>query len=278
VSAPPVGRSSLVVRNGYLLLLVLISLAPFALVIINSLKPHASIVLNPFSLPTVPYWRNFQEAWQGGDLLTGLTNSLLISGSTILVSVSFAALAAYPLARRKIRGWKIITLYFLCSVTVPIQLFLFPLYFVFASLGIIGNFIATSFVLAAVNLPLSILILRNFIASVPIELEDAALMDGAGPWTIFFLVIVPLIRPGLITVAVLVGFNAWNDYIITSTFQQGQANFTMTLDYLSMNSTILTDRGNMMAGAMLVIAPIIIFFLAIQRFFVDGITAGSVKG
>ena len=264
--------------NVFLAMAVLVALLPITLVLINAFKPHADIIANPLALPHALSFENFRTAWATGRFTTGLINSVLICASTILVTVSFAAMAAFPLARRKIRFWRVITLYFLCAVTVPIQLFLFPLYYIYALLGIVGNIFATSLVLSAINLPLSIFLLRTYVLTIPVDLEDAALIDGAGPWQIFRHVILPLIRPGLVTVAILVGFNAWNEFMITSTFQQGEAGFTMTLGYLSMNSTIVTDRGIMMAGALLIILPIIVFFLSMQRFFIEGMTSGAVKG
>jgi len=262
----------------FLLAAILIALFPLFLVALNTLKPHAAIVQNPLALPQRIDFTNFARAWKGGKFSIGIVNSLALSGATVLVTVSFAALAAFALARRKIRGWQLITVYFLCATTVPIQLFLFPLYFVYAKLGILGNVFATSLILSAVNLPLATFLLRTYVLSIPIEIDDAAFMDGANPLQTFRYVILPLMRPGLITVAIIVGLNAWNEFLITSTFQQGQRSFTMTLGYLSMNGTYATDQGAMMAGAFILVAPIIVFFLAMQRFFIAGMTAGAVKG
>jgi raffinose/stachyose/melibiose transport system permease protein len=124
-----------------------VSMAPLLLVMINALKPNIAIVRDPLSLPHGFDLNNFREAWIQGGFSVGLLNSLLLSGSTIVITVSLAAMAAYPLARRRIRAWQLITLYFLCSVTLPIQLFLFPLYFVYAKLGMVGNVFATSLIL-----------------------------------------------------------------------------------------------------------------------------------
>lgn len=257
---------------------ILIVAFPLTLMGINSLKPHAAILDNPLALPTSFDLSNFITAWTAGNFTTGLINSLVISGTTVVITLICAALAAYPLARQKIRFSRLITLYFLGAVTVPIQLFLFPLFFVYAQLGLVANPIATAFILAAVNLPLSILLLRTYVLNVPRELDDAAFMDGAKKWQTFIFVIVPLMRPGLITVAIIVGLNAWNEYLITSTFQQGSGSQTMMLSFLSMNNVILTDRGILMAGAAIVVVPIIIFFLLMQRLFIEGVTSGAVKG
>ena len=278
MSAVSTKRAGHIAGNLFLWIAVVVVAFPLTLMMINSFKKHVDILDNPLSLPTSFNISNYVTAWTAGDFGTGILNSLIISGCTILITVTSAALAAYPLARQKIRFSRLITLYFLAAVTVPIQLFLFPLFFAYAQLHLVGNPVATSFILAAVNMPISILLLRTYVLNVPAELDDAAFMDGAKKWQVFFFVLLPLIRPGLITVSIIVGLNAWNEYLITSTFQQGASNRTIMLSFLSMNNVILTDRGILMAGAAIVVVPIIIFFLAMQRLFIDGVTSGAVKG
>ncbi len=262
----------------FLAVAVLVALLPLLLVALNTFKPHAAIVANPLSLPDSWTFTNFARAWSGGKFSTGIVNSLLLSASTVIVTLTCASLVAFALARRRIRGWQIVTIYFLCATTVPIQLFLFPLYFVFAKLGLVGNFFATSLILSAINLPVATFLLRAYVLAIPAEIDDAAFMDGANPLKTFWHVILPLMRPGLITVSIIVFLNSWNEFLITSTFQKGRSNITMTLGYLSMNGTYATDQGALMAGAFILVAPIIVFFLLLQRFFVAGMTAGAVKG
>jgi raffinose/stachyose/melibiose transport system permease protein len=264
--------------RAILVMAVVASMAPIFLVVINAFKSHAEIVQNPLALPKSLSLANFRGAWIGGNFSVGVGNSMILTVSTVLITIIVATLAAFPLARRRIVSWKLITIYFLCSVTVPIQLFLFPLYFLYARIGLVGNLFATAVILAAINLPLAILLLRTYILTIPTELDDAALMDGASPWQIFWHVIAPLLRPGMVTVAVIVALNTWNEFLITSTFQQGNAGFTMTLGYRAMAGAMSADRGLMMAGACIVIMPILIFFLLMQRLFVGGMTAGAVKG
>lgn len=265
-------------ERAVLLAAAVVALAPLALLVMNAFKPHVAILRDPLSLPRSFDIANFVSAWRDGGLGRGLVNSVLLSASTILITVSLAALAAYPLARRKLRAWKLVTLYFLCSVTVPIQTFLFPLYFVYARLGLVGNVFATSVILSAINLPLAIFLLRATILTIPVELDDAAMIDGAGSWATFWHVIVPLSRPGLVTVSIVVWLASWNEFLITSTFQQGQDNFTMTLAYLAMNGSVTSDQGLLMAGAVIILLPVLVIFLVMQRYFVAGLTTGAVKG
>lgn len=272
------GSNTRAAANLFLLGACIISLGPLLLVAFNAFKAHPDIVANPLSLPHQLNFTNFARAWKAGRFSIGLQNSLILSLSTVFVTLAFSSLAAFALARKKIAGWKLITIYFLCATTVPIQLFLFPLYFVFSKLGLVGNPFATSLIIAATSIPISTFLLRAYIVAIPSELDDAAFMDGASPLQTFFYVILPLLRPGLVTVAIIVFLNVWNEYLITATFQSGRSNATMTIGYLAMNGTYATDQGALMAGAFILVAPIVVFFLIVQRFFVAGMTAGAVKG
>lgn len=267
-------------RGGHLILAVLAATAlfPLALVAVNSLKSNPEVVRQPLALPTALKLGNYVQAWRFGHFGTGFLNSLAVTGTTVLVVLVCASLAGYVLAGQKIRSASAVMIYFMVAMTVPIQLFLFPLYFVFASLDLLGNVVAVGFILAAVNMPLSVLLMRTFFLKVPREIEEAAIVDGAGTYQLLRRVMLPVVSPGLITVGVIVGLNAWNEFLITSTFLQGRRNYTATLGFLSMNGTFSTDQGVMMAAAVILIVPALVVFVALQRYFVDGFVSGSVKG
>ena len=236
-----------------LILLAAVALFPLLLVLINSFKTHADVVRNPLALPLQLDLANYAEAWHYGKFSRGFINSIILSSTTIIVVLFCASLAGYVLAGKKIRIWPLIMVYFLIAMTVPIQLFLFPLYFAFARLHLLGNLVATGFVLAAMSLPLSVLLMRTFFLRVPAELEEAARIDGANIRQVLWSIMLPIVSPGLITVAVIVGLQSWNEFLITSTFLQGENNFTATLGFLSMNGTYNVDQGLMMAAAVIMI-------------------------
>jgi raffinose/stachyose/melibiose transport system permease protein len=119
--------------------------------------------------------------------------------------------------------------------------------------------------------------MRTFFLGIPKELEEAARIDGASAWQVFTMVMLPVVSPGMVTVAIIVGLMSWNEYLLTATFLQTQ-NRNATLGFLSMNNIFNMNMGVMMAGAMILIVPVLIFFLCVQRMFIDGLVAGSVKG
>lgn len=271
-------RARRIPGNITLVLLAFVALFPIALVLINSLKSARDVVRNPLSLPIAPEWSNFVEAWQYASFGRGFVNSFLLTSTTVLVVLLTAAPAAFVLAAGKIRIAGAVMVYLMVAMTVPIQLFLFPLYAVFARLDLLSNVVAVGVVIAAINMPISVMLLRTFFLRIPSELPEAAAMDGASTVQVLRHILLPAVSPGLITVGIIVGLNAWNEYLISLTFLQSESSYTATLGFLSLTGTFAVDMGVLMAGAATVIVPIVIIFLIAQRRFVDGLVSGSVKG
>jgi len=265
---------------GHVLLLAFgaTALFPLLLVLVNSFKDSSAVTANPLSLPTGLDFENFRQAWSYGHFQRGFINSFILTFTAVVVVLVCSSLAGYVLAGKKIRIWPAVMIYFMVSMTVPIQLFLFPLYFGFSQLHLLGNVAAVGVVIAAINMPLAVFLMRTFFLKVPKEVEEAALVDGANTFQLLRSVILPVVSPGLVTVATIVGLMAWNEFLITSTFLQGDSSMTATLGYLSMNGTFSTNQGVMMAGAVILVGPIIVIFVMLQRYFVEGFVSGSVKG
>lgn len=266
------------IAHFMLLTLVFVCLLPIALVLINSFKENAEIVANPLKLPSVIHLENYTQAWVTGKFAKGFINSVKLTGCTVLIVLICSTLAGYVLAGKRIKGSGAVLMYFMVAMTVPIQLFLFPLYYVYARLNLIGNIPAVSFILAATYMPLAIFLMRTFFLNVPGELEEAARIDGANTRQVIWFVMRPVVSPGMITVSVLIGLQSWNEYLVTSTFLQGEKNFTATLGFLSMNGSYGSNMSILMASAMILIGPIVLFFLLAQKYFVDGMVSGAVKG
>ena len=220
-----------------LCLLAVICALPMLLVLINSFKTHQDIVHNPLAIQFTAGLSNYVKAWTDGRFAQGLLNSVVYTGSTVLIVLVFATLAAYVIAGRKVRGTSVVLSYFLITMTMPVYLFLIPLYRVYAKMGWLGNHVAVSFILAACGLPLAISLLRAFFMSIPKELEEAARIDGAGTMQVIRHIILPLLSPGLVTVGIITGLNSWNEFLVSSTFLTGQKNFTAMLSLMSLNGT-----------------------------------------
>jgi raffinose/stachyose/melibiose transport system permease protein len=253
------------------------SLLPIALAVLNAFKTTAEINLNPLGLPARLQWENFASAWRNASLGSSLLHSAEVAGLTILMVCLTAAPCAYVLARQQGRGWRFLGFYFMASITVPAQLYLFPLYFLFAKLGLVNSIPAVALIYTAMFSPFAIFLLRTYVIAIPKALEEAAQVDGAKPWQTFLYVILPMMRPGLLTVAIIVGLNAWNEFVIAVTFLQNDNNVTAIVKFYSLTGQYSTDWGEMLAAAIIIVLPVVVVFVLLQRRFIEGMTAGAVK-
>ena len=261
-----------------LVTLVLISLLPMFMVLINSFKNHIDIVKNPLSIKFTAGVKNYVKAWNSGNFGRAIMNSIVYTGTTVLVTLAVSAPCAYVIAFRKIKISGLVLAYFMMTMTMPCYLFLVPLYRTYAKMGWLGNHVMVAFILAATSLPLAITLLRTFYVSIPKELEEAARIDGAGTMQVIWHVILPVLRPGLVTVGITTALNSWNEFLVSSTFLTGEKNFTAMLALMSMNGPNSSNQGINMAATVTIVAPTIFFFIIMQRQFIDGMVSGSVKG
>lgn len=271
-------RLTLTLTYAILCVLLVITLFPIALLVLNSVKPAAQIVQNPLAWPDTFRWDNFARAWTDARFGTTMLNSAILSGLTIVLVCTTGSMTAYVLARRKIKSWKIVTFYLLATTTAPIQLFLFPLYFGFARLGLINNSVAVSVVYAAIWSPFAVMLLRTYFLAVPRELEEAALIDGASHWQVFTKVMLPIVSPGILTVALIIGLYSWNEFLIATTFLQRADSTTAIVSFFLLSGQYSSDWGQIMAAALIIVLPVIVLFVLLQRRFIEGMAGGSVKG
>jgi raffinose/stachyose/melibiose transport system permease protein len=253
------------------------SLLPIVLAVMNALKTTVEIGSNPLALPTQLHWENFSSAWRNAQLGPSLLHSAEVAILTILMVCVTATPCAYVLARQKGKFWRFITFYFMATITVPVQLYLYPLYFIFAKLGLVNSIPAVALIYTAMFSPFAIFLLRTYALAIPVALEEAAHVDGAKPWQTFWYVILPMMRPGLLTVAIIVGLNAWNEFVIAVTFLQNDSNVTAIVRFYNLTGQYSTDWGEMLAAAVTIVLPIVAIFVLLQRQFIDGMTSGAVK-
>lgn len=261
-----------------LVVFAFVSLFPIVLVLINSFKTHTEILQNPLSLPSKIGLENFLYTWKIGQFGEGFLNSIKVTGTAIIVGILASTTMGYVLATRRVKTWKILTLYFMIATTVPLQMFMLPLYSTFTDLKLIGNPYAVGAVIAAWNLPMPIFLMRTYFLKVPFELEEAARVDGASTMKVFSKIVMPIVSPGIVTVACIVGLFSWNEYLLSTTLLQNEKNFTVTLKYLCLNGTFSRDFSVIMAGAVIVVVPMLVVFLLLQNKFIEGMAGGAVKG
>jgi raffinose/stachyose/melibiose transport system permease protein len=261
-----------------LVLLALFALGPLVIMIFNSLKSSAEIGRNPLGLPLSPVFENFPAAWTQGDFATTMVNSIILTGGTVVGVCIIAGTSAYAMARLDLPGTDAVLLYLFVASAVPFQLFLVPLFFLWSTLQLTNTRFGLIVIYWAIFSPLGTLLLRSFLVRLPRDFEDAARIDGANELQVMLRVVLPLSWPGLLTVALVSGVAAWNEFFFAITFIQDNNLKPVTTSFLAFQSTYSQEWGLTSAAAIYIILPIVVLFLILQRRFISGLTAGGLKG
>jgi ABC-type glycerol-3-phosphate transport system permease component len=248
-------------------------------------KVDREIFLHPFSLPRIGefQWVNFVNAWGKGHFGDYFVNSVIVTVATVVVTMIAASMAAYALARFRFPGGKPIFFYFLAGLMVPLQLAIVPLFFQMKGLHLLNSRAGLLIVYVAFGLPFAIFVLTGFFKSLPASLHESALMDGAGEFRAFWSIMLPLARPGLITVGIFSFLGTWSEFFMAFMFLSGQdAERIGTLPLGLANITIVSqyrsDWGMAFAGLVLMMLPTMLVYLVLQKHIVKGITLGAMKG
>jgi len=266
--------------TNYLILIVLtmFALAPIVVMGFNSLKSNAEVGRNPLGPPAAIQWNNYPRAWEQGEFGKTTRNSAILVASTVIGVLALGGMAAYSLARLNLPGGGMVMLLLLVISTLPIQLFLVPLFFLWKNLGLINNLAGLTLIYTATNAPFAIFLLRSYMVQLPADFEDAARVDGANEWQVFSKVVLPLSWPGFLTVGLVVGLGVWNEFLLATVFISNPDLFPVATSYYRFTSRFSRDWSLTSAAAVMMIAPILILFLALQRRFIDGLTQGGLKG
>ena len=263
-----------------LAVLAAFSAGPLVVLASNSLKSNAEQGTNPLGIPLHPRFSNFTDAWSQGDLATTMRNSAMITLGTVIGVVVLAGLASHALARLDMRGGGAFVGYLLFVTAIPAQLFVVPLFFLWVRVGLYDTIPGLILIYIGVQTPLATLLLRSFMLAVPRDFDDAARIDGASELAVFLRVVVPLARPGLLTIALVAGLAAWNEFFFAVTFIQDQSRMPVVTSFLAFQSQFTRDWGLTSAAALLIATPVLLLFLALQRHFVAGLsgTGSGLRG
>lgn len=241
-------------------------------------KPYGRILSStPGFLPIPLSLGNFTDAVHKPLFGTYLRNSLIVTGSVVLLSLAVAFLAATALTRFRFLGRRGFLVGVLMVQMVPQPALLIPLFLSLRSAHLLNTLIGLTLTYVAFVLPFTIWTLRGFLHGVPIELEEAAMVDGAGRLTIMRSILLPLVAPGVIATSVFAFITAWNDYVYAYVMMKDQDKYTLPVWLVSFSTSTGTDYGGLIAASSLFALPVIVFFMIIQRRLVEGMTSGAVK-
>ncbi len=267
----------LVFNHAILILLTAFSVIPLLILASNSVKSNAEIALNPLGLPTSIIADNYVSAWEQGNFATTMGNSVIYVVATIAAELVLGGLAAYALARRKPPGSDVLMLYFLVASTVPLWMYIVPLFVQFRTLKLLNTMHGLILIYVALNAPLTIFLLRSYMIDLPGELEDAARVDGANEFQVLTRIVLPLTKPGFLTVGLVVGLGVWNEFVLALTFIHDPSRFPITTSFFKFTDRFARDWALTSAGAVIIIFPVMVLFLALQRQFIEGLAEGGIK-
>lgn len=250
---------------------------PLFWMIINSFKTTEEIFGNSWSMPQQWLFSNYIEAWNTG--ISGyFFNSLFVTVSTCLLTVMISALGAYGLSRFDFRGKNVLFIFCMGGMMLSPQVSIVPLYKLIQLLGIHDTYFAMILPYIAYRIPITILLIRAAFLEVPKELEESAFLDGCNTWTVFTKIFIPLNIPILLTGVVLTAYFTWNEFMFALIFVDSDSLKTIPAGLMQFRDALATNWGVLLAGLMISALPIIILFLFMQKYFIRGLSSGSVKG
>lgn len=254
--------------------------APFYILVVYAFKPReATMLKSPLSLPDSLYLQNFTEAIEKSNFFTAFKNSLISTSIGVLILVLICSMAAYVIIRKNNRwfyaAWQYI---FLAAIMLPFQTVMFPLYKNLVKLGMLNTLAAYILVSVGFQMSFSIFLYCGFIKTVPVELEEAARIDGCGVFSTFWKIVFPLLKPVTMTVIVLSALGIWNDYQIALVVIMKDPVRTLPVAQQSFIGQQISYLNLASAACLLSIIPMFLLFLFLQKFIIKGVVAGAVKG
>ena len=266
-----------IVRNFIAWIFSAICLIPLLLILFNSLKDKKAASRMDLHLPELPIrWSNFVTVIEKGKLAASFGNSLLYSAGSVILCVLFAALAAYVLSRNQTRLNQFLYLFLVLGITLPVNYVALTKVLQFLHLN--NTAIGIILLYTAMQLPFMTFLIHGFVAKVPVELDEAAVIDGCGPVQLFFLIVFPMLKPAIATSTVLTFLNTWNEFVSPLYFLNRTEQWPMTLSVYNFFGMYFKDWNLVCADILLTSLPVLIVYLIGQKYIVSGMTAGAVKG
>jgi raffinose/stachyose/melibiose transport system permease protein len=259
------------------ILLGFVFLVPFYYVVSNSLKPFSEILTNTSALPSALQFQNYVNAFQQMNYLKVFTNSLIITVASNVVLVVFCSMAAYMLVRTKKKISGIIFMIFVSAMVIPFQSIMIPLVKVAGNLGLLNSIWGLVFMYLGFGSGMTIFLYHGFIKGIPLELEEAAIIDGCSPLGVFWRIVFPLLKPITVTIMILNSLWIWNDFLLPLLVLQDPELRTIPLATFFFFGQYTKQWDLALAALVISIIPLLIFFFAMQKHIIKGITSGSIK-
>ncbi len=257
--------------------LLILFLVPFALVLLNSFKPNKEIILSPLALPKEINLQGYVKAFSSMNYVQTFTNSLIITALSIVFIILFAVMCAYFFARNNWKINKIIFSIMVTSMIIPFQTIMIPVVRNFSAVNAVDNIFMVVVFYVGAHISMAVFMFQGFIKGIPVELDEAATIDGCGQFQILFKIVFPLLKPIISTVAVLDILAIWNDFLLPYILLQSNRLKTLPLMTYSFFGQYSVDYSLVCSGLIMSILPVIIIYIFLQKQIIEGVVAGAIK-
>ena len=263
-----------------LMILAMTIILPLLVLLFNSVKPQSEFATNPLGFPNEIRLMNYYDAWVIGGYARIFLNSFILVAGTLIVNLTLSGMAAFSLAVLNPRGKLTIVLgiYLLVGISIPAQMFILPLFILWKNLYLTNTRIGLIIIYSALNAPFAVFLIRSYMIQLPSELFDAAKIDGANTFQLFYKIALPLSWPVFLTTGLVVGLAVWNEFLFALTFMQTEAYKPISTILFAFQSRFENDYSLVSAASIMMAAPIAILFMFFQRKFIAGLTGGGLKG
>jgi raffinose/stachyose/melibiose transport system permease protein len=278
VGEKPKGRCGVVITL-VLAVAAIFWISPLALLVITAVRPLSDFIGNgPLSWPDAFTWSNFKDAWGIGNFATTYRNSALLALMKVPLGVLISAMLGFALAKLRMKFRRTVMFTVFLGLTIPIYIAIVPVFIMMRQAGATDSLFGLIGPYLAFGIPFEVLVLQSFFRQIPDEIIEAAKVDGAGDWRVFFTMILPLSLPALVTVAILDAVATWNEFLFALILLNSDANKTIPVGLLNFQGQFANNNTGLAAGILIAVVPILIAYTLLQRWIVGGLTAGATKG
>ncbi|MGL6201675.1 MAG: carbohydrate ABC transporter permease [Lachnospiraceae bacterium] len=254
-------------------------IAPILMIINYSFKGKKELYLNsPLSLPESLNFDNYAAAFKKLNLATTFTNTLFYTVISVAILAFLCGVTAWAIARCSHKFFKFCYIYFIVGILIPYQALFLPIYMIGYNLKLTNTRYGIIFMYVATGISFGVFLMNSFMSTVPLELEEAARIDGCSVVKTYFLIVLPILKPAMATLVIMQAFQIWNDYLLASLYVSKKTLKTLTVAIQSLFSAQSSDYTTAMAAIVVSVLPIAILFLCLQKYFIKGMTVGAVKG
>lgn len=263
----------------FLGVMALIYLFPFLVSILLAFKDKKETAQNVLALPRRLHLENFANAVEKANILHSMKNSVMVTVISVVLVLIVASMAGYAIGRQyHKKGYRIYEMILTAAMMIPFQTLMIPLYKMFRGMELLNTLPGVILLIAGTNMPFAVMMFIGFVRTIPIELEEAAMLEGCGKFKTFYKIIVPILKPITVTVAVLDALWAWNEFNVSLLVLQKNAVKTIPMQQYVFFGEHSADYNMAFAAAVISMIPIVVFFIVMQKHIVEGMTAGAVKG